>query len=131
MNTHSLYLWAWAGSAFVATFVGAAALGCNVLTSVGIGSYRKILQYLAGAAGFMSLCAFCMKNEAVLTSIHATGNSLHKATWLISAFTASCVGLEAFGVRILKSFSLDSYRKVLQYIAGIAGAYSLYLYFGK
>ena len=131
MNTHSLYLWAWGGSAFVATFVGAAALGCNLLKSIGIDSYRKILQYIAGAAGFISLCAFCMKNEAVLTSIHATGNSLHKTVWFISALTASCVGFEALGVKILKSFSLNSYRKVLQYIAGGAGAYSLYLYFGK
>lgn len=131
MNTHTLYLWAWGGSALTATFVGVDALGCNILKSIGLTSLRKEIEYLAGAAGLMSLCAFCLKNDSVLTSIHPTGNSLHTAVWLMSAITAFCVGLSALGLNILSSFSLSSYRKILQYIAGAAGAYSLYLYFGK
>lgn len=131
MNTYSLYLWAWSGSAFVAIFVGADALGTNVLKSFNLNSYRKVLQYISGAAGLMALCSLFMKNESILASIHLNGNSLHKTVWLMSAITSSFVGLEAVGFNILKSLSLNSYRKVLQYIAGAAGAYSLYLYFGK
>lgn len=131
MNTHTLYLWAWGGSALAATLVGVSALGCDALKSIGLTSLRKEMKYLAGAAGLMALCAFCMKNDSVLASIHATGNSLHATVWIISAITAFCVGLSALGLNILSSLSLTSYRKVLQYIVGGSGAYSLYLFFGK
>lgn len=126
-----LYIWAWGGSAVVAIFVGIAALGYDILKSIGLVSLRKEIQYIAGAAGFMALSAFLLKNNAVLTSINATENSLNSTVWLISAITASCVGLAALGINILSSLNLNSHRKILQYIVGAAGAYSLYLYFGK
>lgn len=131
MDTYTLYLWAWGGSALVATFVGVSVLGCDILKSIGLTGLRKEMKYLAGAAGLMSLCAFCLKNDSVLTSIHAIGDSLHTAVWLISAITAFCVGLSALGLNVLSSLHLSSHRKTLQYIVGAAGAYSLYLYFGK
>ena len=131
MDMNCLQLWAWAGSALVALFVGIAACGCDILKSVGLDSIRKQLQYLAGAAGLMALCTYCMKNTTVLAHIHATGNSINSAVWLISAIVATCVGLAALGVNILKSLNLNAHRKTLQYIVGAAGAYSLFLYFGK
>jgi len=131
MDTQTLYLWAWAGSAIVATFVGFDALGCNILQSMGLTSMQKEIKYLAGAVGLMALCTFCMKNDSVLTTIHAMDNSLNSTVWLISAITAFSIGLAALGINILSSLCIKAHRKTLQYIAGAAGTYSLYLYFGK
>ncbi|MFT6765816.1 MAG: hypothetical protein ACJAZS_000710 [Alteromonas naphthalenivorans] len=131
MNIHSLYLWAWGGSALVAAFVGLEATGCNILKSLGLNGVRKELQYLAGAVGLMSLCAYCLKNNAVLVQIHAIGSCVNTTVWLISAITATSVGLAALKINILESLKLNAHRKTLQYIVGAAGAYSLYLYFGK
>jgi hypothetical protein len=131
MNIYTLHLWSWAGSALVAICVGLAALGCDILKSIGLGSIRKELQYLSGTVGLMALCTYCLKNKSVLAHIQATGNCMNTTVWLISAITATCVGLAALKINILASLNVNAHRKTLQYVVGAAGAYSLYLYFGK
>lgn len=130
MDMATLRLWVWPASAFVASFVGLAALGFNVLKVLQLGSLRKPLQYLAGVAGAWALCTYCMNQaDPILATIKATGGSLNLLVWMISAVTAFCVGLAALGCDVLKSLGLGSSRKALQYVVGVSGIYSLMLYY--
>jgi hypothetical protein len=130
MHIETLRIWVWPVSAFVASFVGLAALGFNVLKSLQLESLRKPLQYLAGAAGAFALCTYGMNQaDPVLTTINATGGTLNLLVWMVSAITALCVGLAAFGCDVAKSCGLSSSRKALQYVVGASGIYSLMLYY--
>lgn len=131
MDSNGLYIWAWCGSAVTALFLGVAALGCDILKSLNLNGLRKEISLISGAAGLMALCSLCMKNDALMNSIHMGDCCYTKGAWMVSALTATCVGLSALGINILTSLSLSASRKTFQYIVGVAGAYSLYLLFAK
>jgi len=49
--------------------------------------------------------------------------------WPITAVVTLCTGSAAFGFNVLKILQLDSLRKPLQYVSGVAGLVSMYCWF--
>lgn len=49
--------------------------------------------------------------------------------WPATALVTLCVGLAAFGFNVLKMLQLNSLRKPLQYVSGLAGLVSMWAWF--
>lgn len=121
----------WPTTGFIALTVGLAAFGFDVLKMFQLKSLRAPLQYVAGAAGAVSVIAWFYHRNDMAISFPGKGDAtLASVTWLVTGLVALFMGLEALGCDVLKVLNLRNLRKPLQYVVGIVGAYSLICYFG-
>ena len=112
----------WLVSGLVSVLLGLAALGFNILKECKLEKQRSILQMIVGVFGAWSLYkSFLYSNSCAC--------SLGDMVWFITGFATFCVGLAGVGFNIIKVCKLEKARVALQYIAGIAGIYSLADYF--
>ena len=121
----------WPATAVVALGIGLAAFGVDVLKVLQLGSLRKILQFLSGALGLVSLVSWFMyRHDPEVHYYVMSDPKLASAVWFLTGLIAFAVGLAAVGCNLLKTIKLGNLRQPLQYAAGIVGAYSLLCYFG-
>ena len=121
--------YAWPITAVVTLFTGLAAFGFNALKVLHLDMARKVMQYVAGVAGLVSL--YCWFTGRKMIAVGFSGNpKLASATWFVTGLVALCVGLAAIGFDVIKTVKLNAYRQILQYVAAVFGVYSLIAYFG-
>lgn len=112
----------WLVSGSVALLLGLAALGFNILKVLKLEKQQAILQIIAGAFGAVNLYHW-------FQAVRSCSCNITTAVWFITSFATLCVGLDGLGFNIIKVCKLEKARVVLQYIVGLAGAYSLAHYF--
>lgn len=54
---------------------------------------------------------------------------LSKALWLVTGFTALCIGLGALNVNVLGMLHIEKFDMMLRYIVGLAGMTSVVMFF--
>ncbi len=121
--------YAWPITAVVTLCTGLAAFGFNALKVLHLDMARKVMQYISGVAGLVSL--YCWFTARKMIAVGFSGNpKLASITWFVTGLVALCVGLAAIGFDVIKTVKLNAYRPMLQYVAAVFGIYSLIAYFG-
>ena len=117
-------------SAVVAVCIGLAGAGLNVLKIVQLSGLRKALSIVAGACGLLTLAFYFMDaTDPVFAQFHVEGHMINLVTALGCGVIALSVGAASLGFNVLKAINMNSARRVLEFIAGLFGAYGLILYF--
>ncbi len=117
-------------SAFVSFHLGLAGAGINLLKHIRLESARKGLSLFAGVCGLLAIIFYLMDaHDPVFAQFHTERHIFNLITALGCSFTALCVGVESFGINILKLTHLTHARKFLEFMAGVIGGYGLILYF--
>ncbi len=124
MDVQLMKMIIWPATAIISVGVGLGGLGMDVLKMLHITPLRNFLEYVAGILGTLSLIGFFVYKQEIGCECMVVN-----ITWLLTALVALGIGLDAIGVNLIKMLNLQGSRKVLQFLAGALGIYSLIGYF--
>jgi hypothetical protein len=124
MDVQLMKMIIWPATAIISVGVGLGGLGMDVLKMLRVDPLRNFLEYVAGILGVLSLIGFFVYKQEIGCECMVVN-----VTWLLTALVALGIGLDAIGVNLIKTLNLQGSRKVLQFLAGALGIYSLIGYF--
>ncbi len=124
MDIQVIKMIVWPLTGIISVGVGLGGLGIDVLKILHVTSLRSFLEYVAGILGTLSLIGFFVYRQDI-----GCDCMVINVTWLLTALISLGIGLDAIGVNLIKMLNLQGARKVLQFLAGALGIYSLIGFF--
>ncbi len=124
MDVQTIKMICWPATAFISVGVGLGGLGIDLLKVLHVSSLRTFLEYVAGILGTLSLIGFFVYRQELGCEC-----MIVNVTWLLTAIISLGTGLDAIGVNLIKMLNLQGARKILQFVAGALGVYSLIGFF--
>lgn len=102
---------------------GLSALHLNLLSILKLNALSLVLKYTCGLAGLFGAYKFITGYQC----LQAESSSLGLAVTVILIVTNIGIGISGLGTNILKALHMEFMQKSLQLMAGLAGAYSLFI----
>lgn len=102
---------------------GLSALHLNLLSILKLNPLSLVLKYTCGVAGLFGAYKFITGYQA----LQAESSSVGIAVALILIITNIGIGLSGLGTNLARALHVEFLQKSLQLIAGVAGAYSLFV----